>query len=172
MRRYTSPRARFDYERSNLIERIDYSPSPETLELARQVLTVEPRLRGDVSQALLDRMAAELKVPPVKLHFKDQPQKHRRRNGKLTYKEYAFYEPDGKITIYNKTAVRQQYLASKSYLDTLVHEFLHHLDYRLLSLQHTFHTQGFYRRLADLMARLQASGPGQLELFEAVTPSK
>ena len=171
MRRHSSPRARFDYERSNLIERLDYAPSPETLELARQVLTVAPHCRGQASQVLLDRMAAELKVCPVKLHFKDQPQKHRRRNGRLTYKEYAHYEADG-ITIYNKTAVRQQYLASKSYLDTLVHEFLHHLDYRLLGLQYTFHTQGFYRRLADLMAKLQASGPGQLELFEAVTPSK
>jgi hypothetical protein len=104
-------------------------------------------------------------VPPVNVRFRDEPQKHRRRGGRLTYKEYAHYDPGGSITIYNKTAVREKYLAPKAYLDTLVHEFLHHLDYELLKLQHTFHTRGFYSRLADLMAKLQGRRAPQLELF-------
>jgi len=165
MRRFHSRAAEWDYERSNIILTLDYLPTPETRRLAERLLAAHPSRRGTTSQELLDRMSRELKVPPVTVHFRDQPQKHRRRNGRLTYKEYAHYSPDGSITIYNKTAVREQYLAPKAYLDTLVHEFLHHLDYELLKLQHTFHTKGFYSRLGDLLAKLQGRRGPQLDLF-------
>ena len=165
MRRYRSAAAERDYHKSNLIVRIDYAPSPAARQLASKLLAAHPTRREALSVALLDRMASELKVPPVKLNFLDKPQKHRRRGGRLTYKEYAYYEQEEGITIYNKTAVRHQYLAAKSYLDTLVHEFLHHLDYKLLKLRHTYHTKGFYSRLSDLMGKLQDNRPSQLELF-------
>lgn len=165
MRRYRSAAAERDYNKSNLIVRIDYVPSPATRDLASKLLAVDPAQREALSIALLDRMARELKVPPVKLNLLDKPQKHRHQGGRLTYKEYAYYEQTEGITIYNKTAVRRQYLAAKSYLDTLVHEFLHHLDYELLKLKHTYHTKGFYSRLGDLMGKLQDSRPPQFELF-------
>jgi hypothetical protein len=158
-------RARWDYARSNQIERLDYVPSPATRDLAAALLDGHPAEREQPSNELLARMASELSVPPVSLRFLNSPQKHRRRGGRLTYKEYAFYEPGGRITIYNVTAVRRQYLAPRSYLDTLVHEFLHHLDYHLLGLEHTFHTRGFYSRLADLMGKLTPAHSAQLELF-------
>lgn len=160
-----STRARWDYARSNQIERIDYTPTPATVHVAGALLTSHPALREAPSRELLDRLAAELSVPPVTLRFLNTPQKHRMKGGRLTYKEYAYYEPDGRITIYNVTAVRRQYLAARSYLDTLVHEFLHHLDIHLLGLEHTFHTRGFYSRLADFMAKLMPHRVGQLELF-------
>ena len=165
MRRFRSRGAERDYERSNLILAIDYMPGPETCRAAQRLLTIDPPHRGPLSQELLDRMADELKVPRIRLHFHDRPQKHRRSGGKLTYKEYAYYDPEEGITVYNKTAVRQQYLAPKSYLDTIVHEFLHHLDYELLKLDHTYHTQGFYSRLGDLMGKLLGRGHPQLDLF-------
>jgi hypothetical protein len=160
-----SKRAQWDYERSNVIPQLDYLPSVQAVGLARELLEIHPELRGPLSLHLLDLLAAELRVPPVKLKFKNEPQKHRRKNGRLIYKEYAYYEPDGTITIFNITAVRRQYLAPKSYLDTLIHEFLHHLDYELLKLQHTYHTRGFYSRLGDLMAKLTRDHRSQLELF-------
>jgi hypothetical protein len=154
-----------DYERSNLILAIDYMPSPRTCRVAQDLLSIDPARRGPLSQQLLDLMADELKVPRVRLHFHDKPQKHRRSGGRLTYKEYAYYDAEEGITVYNKTAVRQQYLAPKSYLDTIVHEFLHHLDYELLKLRHTYHTQGFYSRLGDLMGKLLGRLHTQLDLF-------
>jgi len=160
-----SAAAERDYRRSNLILQIDYVPSPETRRAAMQVLEIDPEQREGPSVELLERMGRELKVPPVHLKFLNKPQKHRKKNGRLTYKEYAHYHPDHGITIYNKTAVREQYLAAKSYLDTLVHEFLHHLDYELLKLTHTYHTKGFYSRLGDLMLKLQDGRPAQIELF-------
>lgn len=158
-------KARWDYARSNQIERIDYAPTPATLQITAALLNSHPALREAPSRELLDRLAVELSVPPVTLRFLNEPQKHRLSGGRLTYKEYAYYEPDGRITIYNVTAVRRQYLAARSYLDTLVHEFLHHLDYHLLGLEHTFHTRGFYSRLADFMTKLMPPRSGQLELF-------
>ena len=163
--RLSGTRARWDYARSNQIERLDYVPSPATRELAASLLDVHPERREAPSKELLDRMAAELSVPRVNLHFLNSPQKHKRSGGRLTYKEYAHYELDSGITIYNVTAIRRQYLAPRSYLDTLVHEFLHHLDYHLLGLQHTFHTRGFYSRLSDLMGKLLPPKAAQLELF-------
>lgn len=160
-----SARAERDYRRSNLILQIDYQPSPAARRIAAKLLTINPERREAPSVELLTRMARELKVPPVKLNFQNKPQKHRKRNGKLTYKEYAHYHPDRGITIYNKTAIREQFLAPKSYLDTLIHEFLHHLDYELLKLTHTYHTKGFYSRLGDLMFKLQDGRPAQMELF-------
>jgi len=165
MKLQRSKRAQWDYERSNVILHLDYLPSQLAASLARELLDIHPELRGPLSQQLLDLLATELRVSPVKLRFKNEPQKHRRKNGRLTYKEYAFYESDGTITIFNITAVRRQYLAPKSYLDTLIHEFLHHLDYELLKLQHTYHTKGFYSRLGDLMAKLTRDSRSQLELF-------
>lgn len=158
-------RASWDYERSNQIERLDYVPTAICRQLANALLTIHPEKRGLLSQELLDRLALELSVPKVKLRFLNTPQKHRLSKGRLTYKEYAYYEPDGSITIYNVTAVRRQYLAPKAYLDTLIHEFLHHLDIHLLGLKHTYHTRGFYFRLGDMLAKLVAGGPPQLELF-------
>jgi len=158
-------RASWDYERSNQIERLDYVPTPTCRELAGALLAIHPEQRGGLSQELLDRLALELSVPKVKLRFLNTPQKLKLSKGRLTYKEYAFYEPDGSSTIYNVTAVRRVYLAPKAYLDTLVHEFLHHLDIHLLGLKHTYHTKGFYLRLGDMLAKLSVSGAPQLELF-------
>lgn len=165
MRRFRSRSAERDYERSNLILELDYMPSPTTCRLARDLLQIDPVRRGPLSQRLLDAMADELKIPRVRLHFRDKPQKHKTSEGRLTYKEYAHYDPEEGITVYNKTAVREKYLASKSYLDTIVHEFLHHVDYELLRLDHTYHTQGFYSRLGNLMGKLQGKHAPQMELF-------
>jgi len=165
MRRFGSKAAERAYERSNLILQLDYVPSDEARHLTSKLLAVDPPLRGQVSQELIDRLVSELKVPEVRVRFLDRPQKHSRKDGKLTYKEYAHYDPEGSITIYNKTAVREKHLASKAYLDTLIHEFLHHLDYELLQLSHTYHTKGFYSRLGDMLAKLRNLAPRQQDFF-------
>lgn len=165
MKRFGSRAAERAYERSNLILQLDYVPTDDARQLTSRLLAVDPPLRGGFSQDLVDRLASELKVPEVRVKFLDVPQKHSRKDGRLTYKEYAHYDPEGSITIYNKTAVRKQYLAPKAYLDTLIHEFLHHLDYELLHLSHTYHTKGFYSRLGDMLAKLRDLPPRQQDLF-------
>jgi hypothetical protein len=45
-------------------------------------------------------------------------------------------------------------VAFRTFLRTLLHEFCHHLDYTLLGLQDSFHTEGFFRRESGLFSQL------------------
>jgi hypothetical protein len=58
------------------------------------------------------------------------------------------------IAISNKTAVRGQILAPKSFLDTLLHEWMHHYDTYRLKLR-SIHSKGFYLRLNNLKEKLK-----------------
>ena len=58
-----------------------------------------------------------------------------------------------------KTAQKKQVVAFRSFVRTVVHELLHHLDYEHFKLAETFHTEGFYRRESSLSnAVFAASG--------------
>jgi hypothetical protein len=52
------------------------------------------------------------------------------------------------------TAKRGHVVAFKTYLRTLLHEICHHLDYVLLRLPDSFHTDGFYRRESSLFHQI------------------
>ena len=70
-------------------------------------------------------------------------------------KRYGSYRlGSATITIPNRTAVRGQIVASKTFLDTLLHEWLHHYDTLKLKLN-SIHTKGFYLRLSDLKGKLE-----------------
>ena len=60
----------------------------------------------------------------------------------------------GNIVLSNKTAIREATLAPKTFLDTLIHEFMHHYDYEVLKFPVSLHTAGFYYRLGDMMKKL------------------
>ena len=55
-----------------------------------------------------------------------------------------------------RTARRQQVVAFRSFLRTLVHEVGHHLDYEMYELEEPFHTEGFYKRESTLSNALMA----------------
>jgi hypothetical protein len=58
------------------------------------------------------------------------------------------------IKVWMITAKRGQVVAFKTYLRTLLHEIGHHLDYTLLRLTESFHTDGFYRRESSLFHQI------------------
>lgn len=58
------------------------------------------------------------------------------------------------ITVWMRTAKRKQVVAFCTFLRTLLHELCHHLDYTLLGLADSFHTEGFYRRESSLKRQL------------------
>ncbi|MGH8128914.1 MAG: hypothetical protein ACRETC_11255 [Gammaproteobacteria bacterium] len=76
----------------------------------------------------------------------------RRRRPERGGSEYhGYYEggEDGKaarITLWMYTARRQQIVAYRTFLRTLVHELCHHLDFEGFRLNESFHTEGFYKR--------------------------
>jgi hypothetical protein len=72
---------------------------------------------------------------------------------------HGLYEPsDGRsrplLTVWMRTAMRKDVVAFKTFLRTLLHEIGHHLDYELLGLEDSYHTQGFYKRESSLYHQL------------------
>ncbi|MFV8753582.1 hypothetical protein ACNOYE_23765 [Nannocystaceae bacterium ST9] len=73
---------------------------------------------------------------------------------------------DTQITVWMRTAALARVVAFRTFLRTLLHELVHHLDYELLRLPDSLHTEGFFARESSLMRQL-APAPGEDEAVEA-----
>jgi len=119
----------------------------------------------------------QLGVPPLRITVRlVRPEI---RGGEL-HGLYTFAE--GKdaptIEVWMRTAAQKRIVRFRTFLRTLVHELMHHLDVALLKLDDSFHTRGFYARESSVMRQLLPStrpkkvatvvtpGPKQLGLFD------
>jgi hypothetical protein len=59
-----------------------------------------------------------------------------------------------KIQLWMRTAKQKRVVAFRTYMRTLLHEVGHHVDYALLRLPDSFHTEGFYKRESSLFYQL------------------
>ena len=59
-----------------------------------------------------------------------------------------------KIQLWMRTAKQKRVVAFRTYLRTLLHEVGHHVDYALLRLPDSYHTEGFYKRESSLFYQL------------------
>lgn len=59
-----------------------------------------------------------------------------------------------RVQLWMRTARRRRVVAFRTFLRTLLHELVHHLDYEHLRLADSFHTQGFYQRESSLFHQL------------------
>ena len=59
-----------------------------------------------------------------------------------------------RIQLWMRTAKHKRVVAFRTYLRTLLHEVGHHVDYTLLRLADSFHTEGFYKRESSLFYQL------------------
>ncbi len=144
-----------NYERSNAVLEIPIAVGTDAKRLALALLdSYQATDRQRLGLALLDELTEAAQINICQLKVSDAPQAHRHRGSRMVYKKYGHYQPKSKgILIYNRTAVRGQILAPKSFLETLLHEWVHHYDFEKLKLN-SIHTLGFYRRLNGLKARL------------------
>lgn len=154
-----------NYEKSNAIFTIDFSVSRRAQKIANALLRPSPRpspLRGEgivelrqkLGDALLDELADCAEIDIVNLKISPAKQFHKKRGGRTVFKQYGYYRPASKyIYITNFTAVRGKPLAPKTFLTTLLHEWMHHYDYCKLKLN-SIHTRGFYERLRSLQEAL------------------
>jgi hypothetical protein len=150
-----SPVSNRNYLRSNKITIVKFPISAEAIVLAKEIIvSQETEVRQELGEKLLDELSDASKIEIVELKIQDDNQYHRRRNGKVVLKRYGSYRLASKtITIPNRTAVRGQIVAGKTFIDTLLHEWLHHYDTLKLKLN-SIHTKGFYLRLSDLKIKL------------------
>jgi len=145
-----------NYEYSNSVTKVKISISDDAIALTQGLLqTTDTEERHDLSEQLLDELSDLAGIDIVDFVLIDDNQIHKKRDGKIVMKRYGSYRPGDKmISIHNRTAARGQILAPKSYVDTLLHEWLHHYDFKKLKLN-SIHSRGFYMRLNDLKDKLQ-----------------
>lgn len=143
------------YKRSNSIKDTLFVPNKITVDYTKKLLVSSDASERQTSgQGLLNEISRLLSIPAPRLNVYDERQSHSVKNGRLMRKTYGTYK-SGSITINNKTAIRQTVVAPKTFLDTLIHEFMHHYDYEVLKLPVSLHTAGFYYRLGDIMKKLK-----------------
>lgn len=145
------------YEKSDQVTAIPL-PQPASLyplidALAEALEREDRRKTQAVSQALVSALTARLRVPPVEVEV--LAKRPSRTWGEL----HGLYTPaeDGvpaQVTVWMRTAQRRRVVAFRTFLRTVLHEVCHHLDYELLGLEESFHTQGFYKRESSLFHQL------------------
>src|SRR5438876_7416915 len=140
---------------------------PLVTELGRALDSGDRRLTESATQLLATALARALGVPPVRV--KVLAARPHARWGEL----HGLYETAGRrgepplITLWMRTARRKRVVAFRTFLRTLLHEMGHHLDYTLLRLGDSLHTQGFYQRESHLFHQLVTDGgPGMATLDE------
>lgn len=70
---------------------------------------------------------------------------------------HGLYTRDGKrarIQVWMRTARHRRVVAFRTFLRTLLHELVHHLDYTYLKLADSYHTEGFFKRESSLFRQL------------------
>ncbi len=146
------------YRRSDAIRRIDMpdvaSLMPHAAAIGPALETERPREVERVCQALVDAVNAQMRTRPVAMRVLA------RRPSSSWGELQGLYEPDevtggtARITLWMRTAQREQVVKLRTFLRTLVHELCHHLDYEHYGLDETFHTEGFYARESAMMREL------------------
>jgi hypothetical protein len=152
------------YRRSQRVTGLPVRPSAVARGLALQLISAgdDAHERRRLGQLLLGELCAGAGVGPVELVVADRPQVHQHDGKRLQSRTYGYYRcwfeegevSRARIRIYHRTAVRGQVVAAKVFLNTLLHEWVHHFDFTALRLARSPHTAGFYSRLRALAEAL------------------
>jgi hypothetical protein len=124
------------------------------VEAVAEALAAGDRTRlQTASDRLVAEIALQLRVPPIRTRVLAVRPSH--RWGEL----HGLYNGAcggrvARVSVWMRTAQRHQVVRFRTYLRTLLHELCHHLDYELLELPDSFHTDGFYRRESSLLRQL------------------
>lgn len=108
----------------------------------------------DCCQRLSDQICVVLELASVRIHVLER--RPHNNYGELhgLYEPVDQGRPRGQIYVWMRTAKRQQIVAFKTFLRTLIHELCHHLDYEYLRLADSYHTQGFFQRESSIYKQL------------------
>jgi hypothetical protein len=162
------------YRRSDSIRRVEI---PDVASLVPVAKSLDPVLAsGDraatqrICQALVDGINARLGAPAVRVRVME------RRPSDSGGELQGLYDPDevtggtARVTVWMRTAQREQVVKFRTFLRTLVHEVCHHLDYEHYKMPDTFHTEGFYARESAMTRELLGEPPKDPESPPAARP--
>ena len=163
-RRYSPPvvtdpvprpaRVRRQYEASDAQHTLELPPAEllqrnaERLRAALEAAQA-PGVRR-AGQELLDHLADFYRVPSPRLTILGV-RPHRVRDGHLESELHGDYTIEtGVLRAWMRTAILGKVTSYRGMLNTLLHEFAHHLDVHLFGWPDTPHTRGFYWRVDEL----------------------
>jgi hypothetical protein len=151
-----SPRNQEIYRQSELVARVPLA-RPDLLhpfvDLLRASLARDRRPEVQaVAGQLVHGVTEMLDVPPVSVQV--LAVRPNLRHGEL----HGLYTSDSgrppRIQVWMRTAHHRRVVAFRTFLRTLLHEVVHHLDYTYLKLADSFHTEGFFKRESSLFGQL------------------
>ena len=141
------------YNKSDAITRVKLDKPERLLPYIRalsKALDVDDRSKTEeVAQKFVTSLCILFSVPKIKVRVLA------RRPSEDWGELHGLYEATENktpiISVWMRTAKRKQVVAFKTFLRTIIHEFMHHMDYHSLKLEDSFHTEGFYKRESSLM---------------------
>ncbi|MHA2226775.1 MAG: hypothetical protein ACXAC8_16300 [Candidatus Hodarchaeales archaeon] len=152
-----------DYEKSNaaLIEKI---PQPE-LNLVHIIIKRlaegliggnDSKIKEHTNQVMIF-LSEHYRIPIVVVHTKGKRINGNRMQiyGIHRTRDLGNEKQRSSISVFSRTTKTLQYVKPKTFLRTLVHEFIHHYDRYKLNLTHEYHTKGYYRRLSTLYNQMK-----------------
>jgi hypothetical protein len=161
-----SSRNKAIYRRSDAVTTVQL-PHPELLHplvggleeaLAREDRRAVERAAGLLARGLLQM----LELPPIAVQvLAVRPSSSEGELHGLYTREEG--EPT-RVQLWMRTARHKRLVAFRTFLRTLLHELGHHLDYELLRLADSFHTEGFFQRESSLFRQIV---PGEEERRQA-----
>jgi hypothetical protein len=137
-------------------------PDPEMLQPLLPILR-EALLRDDhravaaAADALVLGITRLMRVPEVSVVV--LAERPRRKGSELHGLYTAAPGRKPQIKVWMRTAALGKVVAFKTFLRTLLHEVLHHLDYAHYKFRDSYHTQGFYSRESSLVKKLMGEVP-------------
>ncbi len=152
-----SKREQAVYRASDRVQRVPVREPTQYRDMIRQLQTSLAKENQPAIQTrahtLINRLAVELNAPALTVQVLSvRPSDG---GGEL----HGLYEPveQGRlacITVWMRTARNRQVVAYRTFFRTLLHELCHHLDYEVLKLADSFHTEGFFKRESSLFKQL------------------
>ena len=138
---------------SHRTKTLDLPPNGDLLDIAKRLeLAMKADRIGDVRNACAEflRNASNFyKVPPCGIRVLAARPLRVREN--YATELFGDYTPETMlIRVWMRTAVRKEVTSFGTFLNTLTHEFVHHLDFQRFGFADSWHTRGFYQRAAAL----------------------
>jgi hypothetical protein len=151
-----SPRAQAIYRKSDATTRLPLPRAdllrPLVEELRVALVQDDRRAVEQAAGRLASGLARHLSLPPVVVQV--LAVRPSASGGEL----HGLYTRDearpARIQLWMRTARHRRVVAFRTFLRTLLHELGHHVDYELLHLADSFHTEGFFKRESSLFHQL------------------
>jgi hypothetical protein len=145
------------YRASDAIAEVPLTDVPALQVLVRGVdeaLLTGKRVRvAKAVTALIGALVGQLGAPPVKVHVREvRPDlEDAELHGLYTF---AVGDAPARLEVWMRTRALGRVVKLRTFIRTVIHEVLHHLDVTLFEMDDSFHTEGFFRRESSMVRAL------------------